>query len=286
MEIPWIQAAPTAHEAVTFAAEVIDLKSKVTDIGKQMSSLQSTLAVFAPVDSVRTGSLPNGDTKGISSTKKSYACAVGLNEGLAKVVKSVVADSFKNQRIQDRDKASLVIHGVAETRNDLGTVRDFLKPIDCAESVLRVYRLGKEPAQNRVRPVKVELKSKSDRDHVLRQIKTVLKNVKGAKVFITKYLNTEELAKLKDNRNKCEKLNKAAPKCQDGRDRFIVINNRIMRRLDNGGLANVSADTAAAEGSSSSQSVGSSSDQSMTHREGTKSKPKKGKGGSQETPAH
>ena len=114
------------------AAEVIDLKSKVTDIGKQLSALQSTLAVFAPVDSVRTGSLPNGDTKGISSTKKSYACAVGLNEGLAKVVKSVVADSFKNQRIQDRDKASLVIHGVAETRNDLGTVRDFLKPIDCA----------------------------------------------------------------------------------------------------------------------------------------------------------
>ena len=50
------------------------------------------------------------------------------------------------------------------------------------------------------------------------------------------------MAALKEARSECAKLNSTAIKCTNGRDRFVIINERIMKRLDDGKLVRVAKD--------------------------------------------
>ena len=50
------------------------------------------------------------------------------------------------------------------------------------------------------------------------------------------------MAALKEARSDCAKLNSTAIKCTNGRDRFVIINERIMKRLDDGKLVRVAKD--------------------------------------------
>ena len=82
----------------------------------------------------------------------------------------------------------------------------------------------------------VELRSISYRNDVLKRSKALAQSFKNSKIYITKCLSADKLEKIKTMRKQCSELNKYA-KCPDSRNRFVVIDSKIMKRLDNGKLA-------------------------------------------------
>ena len=176
-------------------------------------------------------------------SSKTYAAAVGSD--LPAIVKSVVAESFKAQRHSERDNASLVIYKLKETNNNLNRIKELFSICDCADYVIRVFRLSKSAKSDisktmpTPRPLKVELWSQHDRDYILQQARFICRS---NSVRISKYLSSTDMAALKEARSECAKLNSTAIKCTNGRDRFVIINERIMKRLDDGKLVRVAKD--------------------------------------------
>ena len=101
-----------------------------------------------------------------------------MSPDLILVVKSVVADSFKEQCITNEDSSSVVIHGVPESMDDLIKVRDLFKLVNYADSLLNLFRMGKSnthPAGRKLyRPMKVILWSIKDRNYVLKSAKVIV----------------------------------------------------------------------------------------------------------------
>ena len=79
-----------------------------------------------------------------SDIVKSYATTVGCD--LPSIAKSVMNENIKAQRNNERDKSSVVIYGLQESNNNLVKVRGLIHVCDCADSVVRVSRLGKPVA--------------------------------------------------------------------------------------------------------------------------------------------
>ena len=155
-----------------------------------------------------------------SDIVKSYATTVGCD--LLSIVKSVVNESVKARRNKERDKSSVVMYGLQESNNDLAKVRGLHQVYDCADSVVRISRLGKPVAgsdgansKQKCRPLKVELWSQGDREFVLQQVKTICDSISG-KLYVAKYLNAAYLAVVKEVRSKCADLNRNATPCSDG----------------------------------------------------------------------
>jgi hypothetical protein len=90
-------------------------------------------------------------------------------------VKTVLAESAKEQRRSERNNASLVIYNLKESSNDIKKVRELFCYCDCADTVVQVVRLGK-PSQPSVskpasspRPLKIEFWFQRERDFILQQ---------------------------------------------------------------------------------------------------------------------
>ena len=166
-----------------------------------------------------------------------------MSPDLVLVVKSVVADNVKKQRITDEDSSSVVIQRVPESKDDLIKVRDLLKLVYCADSLLNVFCMVKYntflAGRKLYRSLKVILQSRGDRDYVLKSAKFIVtsteKNLPG--IYITKLLTADEMRTIKKLRLQCHDMNAAeSAKSPDGRDRFVVIDNKIMKRQGDGTL--------------------------------------------------
>jgi hypothetical protein len=79
----------------------------------------------------------------------------------------------------------------------------------------------------------VEVWSHHERDFILQQARFLCES---SRLRISKYLNSADMTVLKETRSECAKLNSTTVKLANGRDRFVVINERIMKRLDDGKL--------------------------------------------------
>ena len=113
------------------------------------------------------------------------------------------------------------------------------------DTIVKTIRLGKKSTDSiktvktQCWPVKVELKSKCDRDWVLKHAKYLVKSFGNTKISITKCLNSFELDRIKQLRAKCAKLNSINPKVKEAdgcnkHEKFFIFNGRIMERLDDG----------------------------------------------------
>ena len=130
----------------------------------------------------------------------------------------------------------MVIYGLEEVNNDLAKVRNRLKVCDCEDTVIHVIRFGKSSSRpdevnfkRTCRPLKVELWSRSDRDFVLQQAKTICKSTSW-KMYFNKFLSAAQMTSVKKARSKCADLDKNAALCSDDRARYVVINDKSMKR--------------------------------------------------------
>ena len=110
-----------------------------------------------------------------------------------------------------------------------------------------IQRIGKYITSNvpidyektiKIRPLRVELRCKEDKDGVLRNTRELVRAYRQPNVGlrIAKYLNTDESAKIKLLCNKCGELNNKNPALPNGKMQFVVIDGRIMKRLKIGEL--------------------------------------------------
>ena len=93
------------------------MDSKISSIQSNLSSI-SCIRV-SPITSTTVGN------KNKSDLVKSYAAAIGCD--LPSIVRSMVNESIKAQRNNERNKSSVVIYGLEEANNDLAKVRNLLK---------------------------------------------------------------------------------------------------------------------------------------------------------------
>jgi hypothetical protein len=176
---------------------------------------------------------------------KSYASVLNVNNSsergeLEKVVKSAVMEGVKAQKLDEKINSTIVIFGVPDTKNDVKRVYELLQCDDNDDYVIKISRIGKvgseetTNATKRTRPIRVELKCRKDRDWVLENSKFLVRAFGDLKVRIAKYLDSNELLKLKATRNECTRLNSECNKLKDGRSKFFVIDGHICERLENG----------------------------------------------------
>ena len=195
-----------------------------------------------PCSSVPSTSPANQNHSG-DSTKLLYAEALSSN--IETVVKSVVSESIKAQKADDLINSTIIIYGMTESNDDSSKVFKLLQCDKFDDTIIKTIRLGKKSTDSiktvktQCRPVKVELKSKCDRDWVLKHAKYLVKSFGNAKISITKCLNSFELDRIKQLRAECAKLNSINPKVKEAdgcnkRENFFVFNGRIMERLDDG----------------------------------------------------
>lgn len=249
--VPIEHCEPVVELSNRINAEMSTVKQSIAALDVKLSSILSSvnqhscdLSLGVPVVN-KTSDKACLDKSG--GTNKSYAAAVGTN--LPEIVKTVLAESVKEQRRSERDNASLVIYNLKESSNDIKKVRELFCYCDCADTVVQVVRLGK-PSQPSVskpasspRPLKVELWSQRERDFILQQAHFLCDS---SRLRISKYLNSAEMTVLKETRSECAKLNSTATKLANGRARFVVINDRIMKRLDDGKLVRFTRDLSSA----------------------------------------
>ena len=127
------------------------------------------------------------------------------------MVKSAFVESTKEQRSSERNSTSIVIHGMLESKNDEKNVHDLFKDTTRKGSIVRLYRVGKrlgyangyQAGANHIRPVRVKLRSISDRNDVLKRSKALAQSFKNDKIYITKCLSADELEKIKIIRTQC-----------------------------------------------------------------------------------
>ncbi len=132
-----------------------------------------------------------------------------------------------------------------EGKNDFNNAYKILQCDEYNDCIVQVTHLGKKVLADGIehksgnRPLRVELKSKHDRDWVLQNAKYLAKDAKSSfkDIKIVKCLGQSERESLKDVRMECVKLNNSVQKTVSGKEekeKYFVLNCRIMERLSNG----------------------------------------------------
>ena len=145
-------AATTKVNDAQVSQEISNIKQSIVALDSKISSILSNLGTIScnTVSPITNGieSLATSTTVGNkkkSDLVKSYVAAVGCD--LPSIVRSVVNESVKAQRNNEKDNSSVVIYGLKEANNDLAKVRNLLKVCDCEDTVVHVIRLGKFSAR-------------------------------------------------------------------------------------------------------------------------------------------
>ena len=131
-----------SQEIANMKQSIAALDSKISSVLTSISSINGNLFCAQKKDVSSANHITASSEK--SDIVKSYATTVGCD--LPSIVKTVVNESVKAQRNNERDKSSVVIYGLQESNNDLAKVRGLLQVCDCADSVVRISRLGKPVA--------------------------------------------------------------------------------------------------------------------------------------------
>ena len=240
-----------------FASRVEDLHSKILSIEGMLSRLQRDITKDASASgtvqppsagaSQEDKNAPQlsdkslGDSNSKTDKAKSYSDVVGSD--LSSVVKCVVTASIKEQKLEEKSNCSVIIFGLEESKNDIKKVYSLLQCDMNDDYIVQLYRIGKVKPKStswnkdtnktevpKFRPIRVQFNRESDRLWVLQNAGWLIKSAKlSSSVRISKCLNSSELENLRNKRLKCAKMNAEASKCPNGKDRYVVINNEIMK---------------------------------------------------------
>ncbi len=121
-------------------------------------------------------------------------------------------------------------------------VRDLFKMIGCNSAIVKMHRLGR-PGGTKVRSLKVEFHSASDRNQSLSASRNLKNDTSTSKIAFRKWMEQTELAELKSLRLKCTELNSKATPLSDGKLPYIVRSGRLMKKSDDGKFMRVPADS-------------------------------------------
>ncbi len=147
-----------------------------------------------------------------------------------------------------RDKSSVMIYGLPESKQDSQDITNVLKAISVTCDPISWFRLGKpvnDCSSARPRPLRVIFSKSSDKNSVLSAAKNLKGNIAFGKVRISRFLSSDELTQLKQTRVQCTQLN---DKSGSADKRFVVINGKIMTKGSDGKLKPFSQATAVGDG--------------------------------------
>ena len=94
-------------------------------------------------------------------------------------------------------------------------------------------RIGRTPAdgdKKKPRPIKAELSTFLDCDHLLPAAKKLKTDHAMANITVARWIPREEMEKVKLLRSRCETLNSTEMPSADGRKPYLVISGQIMKR--------------------------------------------------------
>ena len=97
----------------------------------------------------------------------------------------------------------------------------------CHCAIVRCSRIGRQ-INSLSRPIKVELMSPGDVNHILSVTRRLRENEFYYGVNISKWLSREELERMKRLRKQCADLNSASKATGKSRPPFVVISGRLM----------------------------------------------------------
>ena len=241
-----------------FPSDLNTVKQAIADCDSKITKIDNNLNVFQNAISAKLCSLLNdiqattssalfqtGSLADLSQTEKSEATtdkvckpigsyADAMIANITGVVKSTLTDGFKEQHKVCRDSASLVIYGLNEEGQDHRYVSMLFSELNCKLSFNLCSRLGRATS-SRARPLKVEMHSVADRDKIIVAF-IKLQRTHSSDLRIAKWLQKEELDKIKKLRERCCELNDKACALPNGKKPYVVISGRIRVRTQDGKL--------------------------------------------------
>ena len=104
----------------------------------------------------------------------------------------------------------------------------------------------------------MELRSAEDKNWVLSNATLLIRAYGDANIHISKYFTAKEMEKVKALRDECAQLNKSSASLRAGKPKYLVIDDKIMERLNNGKLERCTLSPSARPLDSSQHQVSSS----------------------------
>jgi hypothetical protein len=179
-------------------------------------------------------------------TNNSISYADAVNKNIENAVKSVVTETFRKQRSDERTKATVAIYGLPELGRDLTDINDLFAKLKCSCRVLHYARIGRAESSldtqsttnqpRKPRPIKVELSASIDCNQLLAAFKRLKHDCSATGISIARWIQRSEMAKHNVLRQRCQTLNSSAVPMADGRKPYIVISGRLMKRAADGKL--------------------------------------------------
>jgi hypothetical protein len=226
---------------------VDDLLDKQNDLLRKLSSFEPLASVVCvEASSPNSSSFLACDQKEAcakdSNVASSSACkpmsySAAVSNNLSDVVKSVIVTTLQQQKDEERDKASVVIHNLPEHGTDARDVQELLDFLECRMRISSTVRIGRAmKSSKKPRLLKVVLSSAADRTRLLQVVKYLKDDRSTSSIFITKWLQPGELSLLRENQKRCRFLNDSAPPLKNGKRPYIVLSGKLMQRLEDGSL--------------------------------------------------
>ena len=111
----------------------------------------------------------------------SYAAAVSGD--ITKFVNTAVCESMREQKIIEHDNACIAVHKLREYGNDLRNLCEYL---DCDVHIVSATRIGqKAQSSKKIRVLKVQLQSASDKMKLLKSSKYLKEDRSTSALFFT-----------------------------------------------------------------------------------------------------
>ena len=124
----------------------------------------------------------------------------------------------------------MAIHSLDNHGNDANDVRKLFDYLEYSICVIKVTRIGPvDTSSRKPRVLKVELASSFDHDILVRAAKYLKDDLSTKYIYITQWVQPEELAKLKSVKSRCHALNQSSS-VKDDKKKYVVINGKIMER--------------------------------------------------------
>jgi hypothetical protein len=230
------------QEVAGMKASFTAMSGDMNQMMKRMSELQSSLSLCAmPVSSGQTKQdedKPGSAPVSVREQPPSHVSLFSDTKSFKEAVQQAVATSIKQQSNKTRDKASVVVHGLPENKQDSRDVAAMLRAMSINCVPVTGFRMGQPPkavSTGRPRPLKVIFGSQDDKFAVLRAARHLRDSREFCAVHISTYLSADEMNKVKAKRAECERLNRECG-CHSSPRKYVVIDGDIKERGPDGKL--------------------------------------------------
>ncbi len=190
-----------------------------------------------------TSKSPSSGPDDKSNSRKPLSYANVVSGDVSSVVKAVVSQTMKEQQRVSDDKSTIVIYGFPEDGNDRVELREMFDFIGCRCAIAQHTRIGCVTDHSRSRPIKVKLNSPGEANLIISCAKYLKSETYYAGVNLGRWLSLSELENVKQLRLQCAQLNSSSKEKTKGRNCFVVVSGRIMKRDAKGKLQYFKNDT-------------------------------------------